>query len=134
MRLINTTTMQLEEFMASPPPYAILSHTWEDGEVTFQDFTNPNRTVTSTKKGFAKIKHTCRLAKQTGIAYAWVDTCCIDKTSSAELTEAINSMFAWYAASDICYAFLSDLNPPDADDVQTSHLADGLREGGRCRS
>ncbi|PMD32713.1 HET-domain-containing protein [Hyaloscypha variabilis F] len=108
--------MQLEEFMANPPPYAILSHTWEDGEVTFQDCTNSNRTVASAKKGFTKIQHTCQQAKQTGIAYAWVDTCCIDKTSSAELTEVINSMFAWYAASDVCYVFLSDLGPVDTID------------------
>jgi hypothetical protein len=38
MRLINTTTMQLEESMANPSPQAILSHTWEDGEVIFQGF------------------------------------------------------------------------------------------------
>jgi hypothetical protein len=77
MRLINTTTMQLEEFMANPPPYAALSHTWEDGEVTFQDFAHPDRTVASTKNGITKIQHTCRQAKQTGIGYAGVDTCCI---------------------------------------------------------
>lgn len=116
MRLINATTMQLEYFMADPPPYAILSHTWEDDEVTFQDFTDPNRAVTSTKKGFAKIQQACQLAKQASIAYAWVDTCCIDKTSSAELTEAINSMFAWYAESAVCYVFLSDIGAADAID------------------
>ena len=116
MRLINTTTMQLEYFMADPPPYAILSHTWEDNEVTFQDFIDPNHGVASIKKGFAKIQRACQLAKQAGIAYTWVDTCCIDKTSSAELTEAINSMFAWYAESAVCYAFLSDIGAADAID------------------
>jgi hypothetical protein len=116
MRLINTTTLRLEDFMANPPPYAILSHTWEDGEVTLQDFTDPNRSVATSKNGFTKIQHTCRQAKQNNIAYAWVDTCCIDKTGSAELTEAINSMFAWYAASKVCYVFLSDLDPMDAVD------------------
>jgi hypothetical protein len=102
--------------MANPPPYAILSHTWEDSEVTFHDFTYPDRAVTSTKKGFAKIQHTCQQAQHTGIAYAWVDTCCVDKSSSAELTEAINSMFAWYAGADVCYALLSDLDPLDTVD------------------
>lgn len=38
----------------------------------------------------------------------WVDTCCIDKSSSAELSEAINSMFAWYRNAKICYVFLAD--------------------------
>ena len=52
---------------------------------------------------------TCRLAREQGLSYAWIDTCCIDKSSSAELTEAINSMFNWYKESAICFAFLSDL-------------------------
>jgi hypothetical protein len=39
----------------------------------------------------------------------WIDTCCIDKTSSAELSEAINSMFKWYGDAEICYAYLSDV-------------------------
>jgi hypothetical protein len=45
------------------------------------------------------------------IDYAWIDTCCIDKTCSAELNEAINSMFKWYEQALMCYAFLSDLAP-----------------------
>jgi hypothetical protein len=61
------------------------------------------------KKGFSKIIETCRLARERGLGYAWIDTCCIDKSSSAELTEAINSMFNWYKESAICFAFLSDL-------------------------
>jgi hypothetical protein len=40
----------------------------------------------------------------------WIDTCCIDKSSSAELSEAINSMFKWYNDAEVCYAFLSDVN------------------------
>ena len=103
------STLQLEEFMDShhAPPYAILSHTWEEGEVTFQDFASPD--VAKLKRGFGKIERTCKLAEANGIGYAWVDTCCIDKTSSAELTEAINSMFQWYARSQVCYAWLADL-------------------------
>ncbi|UNI23590.1 hypothetical protein JDV02_009400 [Purpureocillium takamizusanense] len=112
MRLINVESLTLEEFMAGgaqAPPYAILSHTWEDEEVTFQDFTNPDPEVRSRKQGFAKISKTCALAESEGLKYAWVDTCCIDKTSSAELTEAINSMFQWYRDAITCYAWLADL-------------------------
>lgn len=111
MRLINTTTMKLEQFMGvhDVPSYAILSHTWGNGEATLQDFINLK--VAVLEKGFAKIEHACRQARQNGIGYAWVDTCCIDKTSSAELTEAINSMFWLYASSVVCYAYLSDLDP-----------------------
>ncbi|KAH8596094.1 heterokaryon incompatibility protein-domain-containing protein, partial [Bisporella sp. PMI_857] len=106
MRLINCLTMQLEEFFGNKiPAYAILSHTWEEEEVTYQDFLAG---VTS-KKGWIKIKQICERAKEGKYLYAWIDTCCIDKSSSVELTEAINSMYEWYKKSAICYVFLSDL-------------------------
>ena len=109
MRLINTKTMQLEDFTVRKiPEYAILSHTWTEEEVTFQELTGQSDTFIR-KAGFAKILRTCVLARANDIKYAWVDTCCIDKTSSAELTEAINSMFRWYKNASICYAYLSDL-------------------------
>ncbi|KAK3309476.1 heterokaryon incompatibility protein-domain-containing protein [Chaetomium strumarium] len=88
------------------PPYAILSHTWGPEEVTFQDITSPER---AQKKGFAKIEGCCRRARADGLHWVWVDTCCIDKTSSAELSEAINSMYAWYRDSAVCYVYLKDV-------------------------
>ncbi|KAF5572997.1 beta transducin [Fusarium pseudocircinatum] len=106
MWLINTTTIALEVKSISSTPYAILSHTWGDDEVTFEDMMTGQE---KGKKGYVKIIHTCRLAKERGIAYAWVDTCCVDKRSSAELAEAINSMFNWYKLSDVCFAHLEDL-------------------------
>ena len=112
MRLIKTDTLQFHEFYTSQtPPYAILSHTWTDGEVSFQDMSSPDRT---SKKGFAKILQTCRLAQESKLEYAWVDTCCIDKSSSAELTESINSMFQWYKDASACYVHLEDLQPHDS--------------------
>lgn len=72
----------------------------------FQDMDDPCSKI---KKGYGKILKTCQLARQAGLQYAWVDTCCIDKSSSAELTEAINSMFRWYQRSAICYVYFSDL-------------------------
>lgn len=110
MLLINNTTLSLELFMGTLPEYAILSHTWEDGEVTLEDFTHEDKTVRSRKKGFAKIQKTCQLATALGLKYSWVDTCCIDKKSSAELTEAINSMFKWYQGATVCFAWLADLS------------------------
>lgn len=92
MWLINVETFQLEYFMESKiPKYAILSHTWEDEEVTFQEF---GQDSAKSKKGYRKIERTCEEARKHGLCYAWVDTCCIDKSSSAELTESINSMYA----------------------------------------
>lgn len=60
-----------------------------------------------------KIRHSCDYARARGCAYLWIDTCCIDKTSSAELSEAINSMFTWYSQADVCYVFLSDVSAND---------------------
>ena len=109
MRLINTSTELFEDFIgADIPPYVILSHCWEEEEVSFQDMVG-NYPQCRQKKGYQKIKMTCQLAVQDGHQYAWIDTCCIDKSSSAELTEAVNSMYQWYNDSQICYAFLCDL-------------------------
>ncbi|KAG4437250.1 hypothetical protein IFR05_007266 [Cadophora sp. M221] len=98
MWLLNTASLALE-LVQNPDDctYAVLSHTWERGEVTFQEIADLEQA--REKPGFSKIKRTCELAQERGINYAWVDTCCIDKSSSAELTEAINSMFRWYKDS-----------------------------------
>ncbi|KAF4784843.1 HET domain-containing protein [Colletotrichum scovillei] len=107
MRLLNVFTLQLQEFHGGGiPTYAILSHTWEEEEVTYQDLTFGAYT---SKKGFIKIRACCSQAINDGYDWVWVDTCCIDKTSSAELSEAINSMFHWYSGAVVCYVFLSDL-------------------------
>ncbi|KAK3690493.1 heterokaryon incompatibility protein-domain-containing protein [Podospora appendiculata] len=120
MRLINTTDFSLREVYEPGPDYqyAILSHTWDESlddprhrEVTFQDIQAPERTRLLT--GWAKIEKTCELARayDPPLRWAWIDTCCIDKSSSAELTEAINSMFRWYQQSTVCFALLSDMPP-----------------------
>jgi hypothetical protein len=121
MRLINTHTLVFEEFIGRCiPRYAILSHTWEEEEVTYEEYVSGNH---KQKKGYDKIRMTCKLAAADGIGYAWVDTCCINKQISAELTEAVNSMYPWYAKSVVCYAYLSDL-------PRKSLLKDCL---GKCR-
>jgi hypothetical protein len=107
MRLIDCKTYEMTEFIDNIPPYAILSHTWEDEEVLYSDMRNIEEAAK--KKGFAKIKAVCGLAIDARYQYCWVDTCCIDKSSSAELSEAINSMFPWYQKSAACFVYLSDL-------------------------
>jgi hypothetical protein len=90
------------------PPYAILSHTWvEDQEVTYQGFCNK---LGTSKSGYGKLLFCARQARLDGLEHFWVDTCCIDKTNSTELTEAINSMFRWYRNASKCYAYLSDVD------------------------
>jgi len=112
MWLIDTKSLELKYFLGKAIPlYAILSHTWGDGEATFQDWQDLRKA--SQKTGFAKIKSACAQARADGLDYIWVDTNCIDKSSSAELSEAINSMFAWYKNAWVCYVFLSDVEDPD---------------------
>ncbi|KAI0140473.1 HET-domain-containing protein [Xylariaceae sp. FL1272] len=118
MRLINCRTLSIEEHIEQIPPYAVLSHTWSDGEVSLQDISNLSSTAEL--PGYRKITQTCARALQQGIEYAWIDTCCIDKSSSAELSEAINSMFAWYRDATVCYAWLSDYSPDRDFDISSA--------------
>ena len=88
------------------PPYAILSHTWnEDEEVTYEELVAGRG---KTKAGYAKIRSCGARADEDRIQYLWVDTCCIDKSSSAELSESLNSMYSWYQKAQVCYAYLDD--------------------------
>ena len=99
----------------SVPPYAILFHTWgaEKDEITFKEMTpDVESAPTAEKEGLMKIMMACIKARTgRGLKYAWVDTCCIDKSSSVELTEAINSMFKWYQRAVVCFVFLKNLDP-----------------------
>ena len=107
MHLLDTKTLQPHEFIGTKfPPYAILSHTWGEDEVTFQDM---QRGDAQSKAGYDKVRRCCEMTAADGFSCAWVDTCCIDKTSSAELSEAINSMYRWYRLADVCYAYLADV-------------------------
>jgi hypothetical protein len=91
------------------PRYAILSHTWEQDnqEVTFQDICNATG---SSKYGYKKIQFCEQQAQKDGLQYFWIDSCCIDKSNSVELQEAINSMFRWYRDAVKCYVYLSDVS------------------------
>lgn len=100
----------LTRFIASNiPSYAILSHTWEadDQEVTFKDLTD---SVGTSKLGYRKIRFCGEQARKDDLQFFWVDSCCIDKSSSSELQEAINSMFRWYQNAARCYVYLTDVS------------------------
>ncbi|OCK73943.1 HET-domain-containing protein [Lepidopterella palustris CBS 459.81] len=161
MWLLNVDDQRLYEFYGEDiPPYAILSHTWGNQEVSFADINklyraedkmwsqiretgcaNSNFTQSNLQHvgsnahlpppspnfeaqwvemnkpgGLDKIRKTCRRAKADGHQYVWIDTCCIDKSSSAELSEAINSMFSWYQNSKVCYAYLEDVEASSFED------------------
>ncbi len=104
MHLIDVDTLALKLFTASRPPYAILSNTWGEEEVTFADFNGPSKGEQNA--GFQKIRLTCAQAQRDGLRHAWVDTWCINKESSAELGEVINSMYRWYHEAKVCYAYI----------------------------
>ena len=99
-------------------PYAILSHTWGGQEATFKDlrhYSNIEEVDAKFKEGYQKIFFCAQQAKRDGLEYFWVDTCCIDKTNSQELQEAINSMFGWYQNAKRCYVYLSDVEYKSSD-------------------
>jgi hypothetical protein len=143
MRLLHSETLEFHSFQNDIPPYAILSHTWGDGEISYQDMCQLQtaeaeqrarsflsnwlvqigffRSFTWTReqevnerlrhsRGYAKIKKTAEKARLNGYEYFWIDTCNIDKSSSAELQEAINSMYQWYQDSSMCLVYLEDMD------------------------
>ncbi|KAI0409434.1 heterokaryon incompatibility protein-domain-containing protein [Xylaria palmicola] len=118
MRLLHTTTRNLHAFTDKTiPKYAILSHTWQEREVTYQEL---KLGVAEKMMGYEKVAMACSVSAAHGFEYVWLDTCCIDKTSSAELSEAINSMYRYYEEAETCFAFLADI---DCDAPATgSHL------------
>ncbi|KAH0550954.1 hypothetical protein GP486_007681, partial [Trichoglossum hirsutum] len=110
LRLEDDGEFSLVEFVGKNIPcYAVLSHTWgsDDEEVTFNDLVNGGG---KSKAGYRKIHFCGKQAANDGLQFFWVDTCCIDKSSSAELSEAINSMFRWYQDAARCYVYLSDVS------------------------
>ena len=123
MRLLNTSTLVFEEFFdSSCPDYAILSHRWEGKETTLQELeaSKPQK-IQHCSSGVAKIKTFAATANFHGHSWCWVDTCCIDKKGSAELSEAIDSMWNWYAKAKVCYAYLNDVSI-DQEPVKEEHL------------
>ncbi|GIZ47297.1 hypothetical protein CKM354_001039200 [Cercospora kikuchii] len=124
MRLLNVSTLELKEFgESSIPPYYIASHRWTSDETTYKDV-KKRRNTTST--GYRKLQSFCDFIQRTNVPttramttlgierscqWLWIDTACMDKTSSADLSECINSMFHYYADAQICYAYLHDVGP-----------------------
>ncbi|KAI1322659.1 heterokaryon incompatibility protein-domain-containing protein [Xylariaceae sp. FL0255] len=95
------------------PPYAILSHTWGTEEVTYEDLKHGTGLR---KSGYHKIRFCGEQAERDGFRHFWVDTCCINKSSDAELSEAINSMFRWYCDAAKCYVYLDDVPSQKLED------------------
>ena len=128
MWFLNTATAELHGYLCPVDVlpdggYAILSHVWsKDPEPKEQSFaevqeivnrckvegTNPRDHVSE------KIRRSCEIAEADGYKWIWNDMCCIDRSSSAELSEAVSSMFRYYAMSQICYVYLADVSEASA--------------------
>jgi hypothetical protein len=112
LKLNDDGRFYLERFQKDkiPQRYAILSHTWgqgEDDEVTYNDIINGTG---NNKPGFKKLEFCSKQVKHDDLHHFWVDTCCIDKSNHNELATAINSMFRWYKNAERCYVYLSDVS------------------------
>ncbi|KAI6154268.1 heterokaryon incompatibility protein-domain-containing protein [Pisolithus tinctorius] len=107
----------LKEADSKSTSYAILSHRWGT-EVSYEEMIglmemdDGKREKVRNRDGYKKIIKSCEKAMSDGHKFLWVDTCCINKQSSAELSEAINSMYQWYRDAQVCYAYLHDIDEP----------------------
>ncbi|KAF2859714.1 HET-domain-containing protein, partial [Piedraia hortae CBS 480.64] len=110
MRLLDARTYKLKEFPDDAlPPYAILSHTWTENEASFEELHHASKVRVKVNRVYKKLAGACFQARKDGLDWLWIDTCCINKDSSGEWTEAVNSMYRWYENSEACYVFLDDL-------------------------
>ena len=109
MRLLNVFTLEFAEFSEDARPcYAIASHRWHQEEATFHDVRGRyNRHL----QGYRKVEAFAKYVQERvrSVQWLWIDTCCINKDSAAELSEAINLMFDWYRNAEFCLAYLTDV-------------------------
>lgn len=124
MRLLNTGTLRIVHFPSpdTRPPYAILSHVWQGDEASYQEIQTLSTHPSPLSAAPEKVRRFCAFTRAEGFEWAWLDACCIDKTSSSELSEALNSMFRWYQEAVVCYAYLHDV--PDRYDATSATLDD----------
>lgn len=100
----------IEEVIRTYFQYAMLSHKWElPNEALFPDLSNGVFFHNPPPVRFSKLRNFCQVVQCRGLAWAWCDTCCINKDSTAELDEAIRSMFRWYRDSALTIVYLSDV-------------------------
>ncbi|KAG1845257.1 hypothetical protein C8R48DRAFT_678221 [Suillus tomentosus] len=89
----------------------LLSHRWEETEVLLHHIQNTDVRELKGLGGITKLQSFCKIARDAGYLWAWMDTCCIDKTNNAELGESVQSMFVWYRHSALTIVYLSDVPP-----------------------
>ncbi|KAJ8503100.1 hypothetical protein ONZ45_g11154 [Pleurotus djamor] len=99
--------------------YAVLSHQWHSDELSFSD--SNDWEAARCKKGYEKLAFLCRISpRDYQCRYVWIDTLCINKESSSELEESIQSMYTWYKNAHVCVVYLT---------TESAHEEDFRREG-----
>ena len=98
--------------------YVTFSHRWGSDEPLLRDVQGQVIYDMDSTLGIVKLHSFCVSAAKCGYIWAWSDTCCIDKESSAELQEAIGSMFRWYRHSILTIVHLADVS--DDDELSSS--------------
>ncbi|USP76565.1 HET-domain-containing protein [Curvularia clavata] len=126
---------KLEDFtfrMNDLPRYVIFSHRWlsqneHGGDVTFKEFNdsedqirqaaairNPEKRKAEIERlglrtpAFDKLLRAVEVARGLWASHIWIDSCCINRDNSSELTEALNSMYRYYKEADTCLVYLHD--------------------------
>jgi hypothetical protein len=104
-------TVATKQVVASFFSWVMLSHRWESGELLLHDIQdkvvyelNPVGTV-------GKVQMFCKVARNAGYRWAWVDTCCIDQNDNFEVQRSVKSMFVWYRHSALTIVYMSDVPP-----------------------
>ncbi|KAI0839158.1 hypothetical protein F5Y06DRAFT_295774 [Hypoxylon sp. FL0890] len=131
MRLLNAHNLELVNFIGRDiPEYSISSHTWEREEVTFEHLAGKGSNDFRRKLGFSKVEGCLLQTLEDRYEWIWVDTCCINKSNSAEFPEIIHSMYTWYHRAAICYTYLADVTTLSGDDDNPQALdLENLRFG-----
>lgn len=106
--LINTSTFRLREFTRSTPPYATFSHVTDEDKALFEVFTQTERD--SCKDSIKIIERACDQARNGGFEWLWSHAACVDRRSSAALSEAINSLARIYRDCQSSLIYLEDLD------------------------
>ncbi|KAI1101313.1 HET-domain-containing protein [Jackrogersella minutella] len=136
MHLLDVNTRRLKKYVVEKDgkigeEYGILSHRWLDGEeeVLFSDLESADHTHIEKKKGYFKLLGCCEQAKCDNLKYVWIDTCCINRSDSSELQEAINSMYRWYQNAYTCYVYLKDTSKPTSGPLKLDKKEDWFTRG-----
>ncbi|KAJ4147862.1 hypothetical protein LMH87_002364 [Akanthomyces muscarius] len=95
---------------ASPPIYT------KSRPCAFSISTNKKTQSTLSRE---QLEQACEHARRCGVEYIWIAELCIDRTSSADLDDAVNGSRRRLRNSTVCFAYLHDLpaevTTPDSD-------------------